>query len=65
MNPITNKDKETSINNIPIPAPGVPGKIVCGGYNVHPAHVGPPGTKKLAIKTATAIKNIQKLIILT
>ena len=61
----TNKDKETSINKIPIPEPGVPSKIVCGGYSVHPAPVGPPGTKKLAIKTPTAIKNIQKLIMLT
>ena len=65
MKPITNKDKDISIRSIPIPDPGVPSKIVCGGYKVHPAPVGPPGTKKLAIKTATATKNIQKLSILT
>ena len=39
---------DTSIRMIPQVAPGVPGRMVCGGYNVHPAPVGPPGTKKLA-----------------
>ena len=55
----TKSDNEISINAIPYSDPGVPGKIACGGYKVQPAPVGPPGTKKLAIKTNTAIKNIQ------
>ena len=65
MKPITKRAKDTNISRIPIPEPGVPSKIVCGGYSVQPAPVGPPGTKKLAIKIATATKNIQKLNMLT
>jgi len=30
---------------IPQSTPGVPGRMACGGYSVHPAPVGPPGTK--------------------
>ena len=50
---------------MPYSKPGVPSNMACGGYKVHPAPVGPPGTKKLAIKTATATKNIQKLSMFT
>ena len=59
MKPITNNDKEISISTIPYSDPGVPGNMACGGYKVQPAPVGPPGTKKLAIKTKTETKNIQ------
>ena len=62
---LINNDREISIKRIPIPDPGVPSRIACGGYKVHPEPVGPPGTKKLAIKTATATKNIQKLNMFT
>ena len=44
---------ETSIRMMPPSWPGVPGRIDCGGYSVHPAPVGPPATKKLAISTTT------------
>ena len=55
MNPTTNIDNDTNINTIPrLSPPGVPDVIAWGGYNVHPAPVGPPGTKKLATKTITA-----------
>ena len=30
-NPITNKDSDININNIPAPDPGVPSNIACGG----------------------------------
>ena len=33
---------EVSIVMMPQSAPGVPAVIVCGGYNVQPAPVGPP-----------------------
>ena len=55
MNPTTNIDNDTTINTIPsLSPPGVPDVNARGGYYVHPAPVGPPGTKKLAAKTTTA-----------
>ena len=59
VKPATNNTKEINMRFIPIPLPAVPAVIAWGGYKVHPAAVGPPGTKKLASKTITAIKNIQ------
>ena len=54
-----NIDNETSINIMPLSCPGVPPRIACGGYNVQPAPVGPPGVKKLATKTKQASKKVQ------
>ncbi len=45
---------EASMQMMPQLAPGVPGSTACGGYSVHPAPVGPPGTKKPATNTSTA-----------
>jgi hypothetical protein len=45
---------DASMQMIPQLAPGVPGRIDCGGYSVHPAPVGPPGTKNPATSTSTA-----------
>ena len=59
VKPITNIESDTNISTIPYSEPGVPGNMACGGYKVQPAPVGPPGTKKLAIKTNTAAKNTQ------
>ncbi len=55
----TKTARETSIKIIPASCPGVPAIVVCGGYSVQPAPVGPPPTKKLAIKMITEIKNVQ------
>ena len=38
---------------MPQSMPGVPSEMACGGYSVQPAPVGPPGTKKLAIRMMT------------
>ena len=51
-----NTAREASINRMPASEPGVPGKIACGGYSVHPAPVDPPPTKKLAASNSTAVK---------
>ena len=54
MKPTMKIASDTSISVMPQSAPGVPGRIACGGYSVQPAPVGPPGTKKLATSTSTA-----------
>ena len=54
VKPMMNKASETSIRIIPPSEPGVPDRIACGGYSVHPAPVAPPGTKKLVIRRSTA-----------
>ena len=40
-----NTASDASIRIIPQSTPGVPCRMACGGYRVHPAPVGPPGTK--------------------
>ena len=52
---------EININIIPQSVPGVPADKDCGGYNVHPAPVAPPGTKKLASKIITDSAYVQTL----
>ena len=53
------------MSRMPVCEPGVPGRMACGGYNVHPAPVEPPPTRKLAASNKTAVKYTQKLIILS
>ena len=56
VKPMMKMASETSINIIPQSEPGVPGRMACGGYSVHPAPDMPPGTKKLATSTRTAAR---------
>lgn len=56
---------ETNIIIMPRFEPGVPPVTACGGYNVQPEPVAPPGTNMLAIKIITARKYTQKLTMLT
>ena len=54
-----NTANESNISVIPPSTPGVPSEIDCGGYNVHPAPVGPPSTKNEAINIITESKKNQ------
>ena len=54
MNATMKIASDASMQMMPQVAPGVPGRIACGGYSVQPAPVGPPGTNKPATSTSTA-----------